>query len=291
MINVYVKTKKFNKETFTKKFNYLGEFNFSPAADDTFPMILITGDQWENKQFLKIKSSFFLASLGTQDNLALNIDSKGEITLKEKGGHGPIFDLGIKYLRNKNEKAVVNFGLSSNFKNKCLFLDRDGILNVDSGYVKDLDEIKIIDKASSLISWANQNNYLVIVLTNQSGVARGMLSMERVHKINEFIKNKFHSLGAIINDFFICPYHIDGVLEQFSINSIYRKPFPGMLINAIEKYNIDPQQSYMVGDKNSDKFYFFDCVETFFLKGKYHLTSKRNVFSTHDEILQRLMVK
>ena len=64
-----------------------------------------------------------------------------------------------------------------------------------------------------------------------------------------------------------------------------------MLIKAIEKHGIDPRKSYMVGDKTSDKFIFFDSIETFFLRGRYSLESENNVFSTHHEIPQRLMVK
>ena len=291
MINVYLKTKNFNKEVFLEKFNYLGEFNFDPQEKKTFPLIEISSSQWENKNFSRMKNSFFLAGLEGDSDQLININSKGETVLIGEGFNESLFYLGIKYLRSENEEALVNFGLNSKFENKCLFLDRDGILNIDSGYVKNINEIKIIDEAVPLILWANQNNYLVIVLTNQSGVARGILSFEQAHEINEYLKKEFQQRGGIINDFFICPYHIDGEVKKFSINSIYRKPAPGMLVEAIEKYDIDPCQSYMVGDKSSDKFNFFDCVETFFLEGAYPLVSKNNVFSTHGEILQRLMLK
>ena len=88
------------------------------------------------------------------DGDEIKINSNGFIVPESEGLHESLFSLGITYLKDNKEEPIVNFGLNSSFKNKCLFLDRDGILNIDSGYVKNISEIKIIDEAKNLISWA-----------------------------------------------------------------------------------------------------------------------------------------
>lgn len=149
----------------------------------------------------------------------------------------------------------------SNIQNKCLFLDRDGIINVDRGYVYKFEDIEFIPNIIDLIELANKNHYKVIVLTNQSGIAKGFYKESDVQLLHKQIGNCLRSLGATIDDWFYCVDFGDR-----------RKPSPLMLYEARDKYQIDLSKSIMIGDKQSD---VLDCSELkyFLLEGKYHFNN------------------
>ena len=174
-------------------------------------------------------------------------------------------------------------------KNVALFLDRDGIINVDKGYVSKWEDIIWNEEIFEIIKLANEKNYKVIILTNQSGIHKGMYTKDDVHilhkKMNDFLIRK----KLNITDWFYCA----------EMDSIDRKPNPGMLLQAKKKYNIDLSKSFMIGDKATDVFKTdgsFIRPTTYLLKAQYDvfhddIGTSVSVFSTLSEILNELRIK
>ena len=125
---------------------------------------------------------------------------------------------------------------------KALFLDRDGTINVDYGYVFQPEKFEFIDGIFKLCRKAQEKGYLIIVITNQSGIARGYFSEQDFAKLNSYMIAEFAKRGIKITDVFYCP--------ELSGND--RKPNCGMFIKARDKYSIDMEQSVSVGDKERD---------------------------------------
>ncbi|QDH16383.1 D-glycero-alpha-D-manno-heptose-1,7-bisphosphate 7-phosphatase [Swingsia samuiensis] len=135
---------------------------------------------------------------------------------------------------------------------KAVFLDRDGVLNVDTGYphrVKDLVLIKGVEEA---LSFLRDKGYLLIVVTNQSGVARGMFSVEDVENFHAELQRQLVPKSAQIDAFYMCPYHPEATIKCFKEDHFDRKPNPGMIERAISDFGIDRQQSFLIGDKETD---------------------------------------
>lgn len=125
---------------------------------------------------------------------------------------------------------------------KALFLDRDGTINVDYGYVYQIEKFEFINGIFELCQKAQEKGYLIIVITNQSGIARGYYTDKDFHKLNRFMVDEFAKKGIRITDVFYCP----------DLEGNRRKPNCGMFIEAKEKYNIDISSSISLGDKERD---------------------------------------
>ena len=135
---------------------------------------------------------------------------------------------------------------------RAIFFDRDGTLNEEVGYLYELEKFKWIDGAIDTIKFCNENDYLVIVVTNQSGVARGYYTEAEIDNLHNHMNEELKKFGAHIDDFFYCPHHPEGVIEKYSIECECRKPKSKMIEDACNKYDIDKNQSLMVGDKPRD---------------------------------------
>lgn len=139
---------------------------------------------------------------------------------------------------------------------KAIFLDRDGTINKYMGFLKDIDNFELIDGVGDAIRKINESGYLAILVTNQPVIARGETSLEELQKIHNKMETLLGQKGAYIDDIFFCPHHPDkgfkGERTEYKIICDCRKPKPGMLIKAAEKYNIDLSQSWMVGDGEND---------------------------------------
>jgi len=136
--------------------------------------------------------------------------------------------------------------------NSALFLDRDGVINVDYGYVHNKKDFHFIEHIFELVRYANSLDFLVVVITNQAGIARGLYSEDDFNKLTLWMNNQFISNGAKIDKTYFCPYHEDGVIKKYAKDSFLRKPNPGMIDMACEELNIDPKKSILVGDKETD---------------------------------------
>jgi D,D-heptose 1,7-bisphosphate phosphatase len=136
--------------------------------------------------------------------------------------------------------------------NKALFFDRDGTLNIDTHYLHDPADFVWVEGAVDAIHWVNERGYLVIVVTNQSGIARGYYDEADVHRLHDWMNAELAKCGAHIDAFYYCPHHMDGSVPAYTKSCDCRKPAPGMLLRAIAEHDIDPAVSYLFGDAQSD---------------------------------------
>lgn len=134
--------------------------------------------------------------------------------------------------------------------NKAIFLDRDGTLNEDPGYLGDPAQVILFPTVGEALNiLKNQLNFLLIVVSNQSGVARGLITEEDVKKVNSRINEILSEYDVKIDDFYYCIAHPDfNSVEECNC----RKPSPKMIVDASEKFNIDLKKSYLIGDNISD---------------------------------------
>ncbi|WP_134057803.1 D-glycero-beta-D-manno-heptose 1,7-bisphosphate 7-phosphatase [Rheinheimera aquimaris] len=135
---------------------------------------------------------------------------------------------------------------------KAAFLDRDGVINVDHGYVSTAEQFEFIDGVFAACRHLQQQGYLLIVVTNQSGIGRGYYSEAQFWQLTDWMKQQFAANGVGITDVFFCPHHPVNAQPPYQLECNCRKPAPGMLLQAIEKYGIDAKQSLMLGDKKAD---------------------------------------
>ncbi|MCE3255443.1 MAG: D-glycero-alpha-D-manno-heptose,7-bisphosphate 7-phosphatase [Rickettsiaceae bacterium] len=147
---------------------------------------------------------------------------------------------------------IANLELPKLIKNKALFLDRDGVINVDYGYVHKIENFHFVDGIFELCQEIQQQGYLIFVMTNQAGIAKGYYTEEQFLELTRWMESEFLNREIKIIKTYYCPYHIDGVIEKYKKDSLDRKPNPGMFLKAITNFNIDPEKSIMIGDKESD---------------------------------------
>lgn len=135
---------------------------------------------------------------------------------------------------------------------KVLFLDRDGVINIDHGYLYKAQDFEFIDGVFEACLAFQNAGYEIVVITNQSGIARGYYSEQDFQTLTTWMTEQFNRAGISILDVFYCPHHPEKGHAPYVTHCDCRKPEPGMLLKAIEKHNIDPKSSIMVGDKSSD---------------------------------------
>lgn len=147
---------------------------------------------------------------------------------------------------------------SKNLKNRqrAIFLDRDGTMNVSKGFISNADGLELIPGTIEAIKAINKSGALAIVITNQPVIARGECSFEELHNIHNKLKTLLGEKGAFVDDIFYCPHHPDkgfeGEVPELKFDCDCRKPKTGMINEAVDKYNIDLSKSYMVGDSTMD---------------------------------------
>ena len=135
---------------------------------------------------------------------------------------------------------------------RAVFLDRDGTIIEDVGYLDECSKIKFLPKVSEAIKLLNKNGFKVIITTNQAGVARGYFTEQTVEEINRYIQESLVKQGAIIDKTYYCPHHIEGIIKQYSKECHCRKPNPGMMEKAAREFDIDLKGSFVIGDKITD---------------------------------------
>ncbi len=131
--------------------------------------------------------------------------------------------------------------------NKAIFLDRDGVINIEVGYLSNPNDFKIIEGTIEALKILNKKGFLLIVITNQAGVARGYYAEDDLKEIHNKMKSVLKQHEVTLTDIFYCPHH-----PEFTGSCACRKPNPGMILEAKKKYNIDLDNSYMVGDTLND---------------------------------------
>ena len=161
-------------------------------------------------------------------------------------------------------------------KTKVAFLDRDGVLNVSAiknGYIGFVKDFKWVSGAKRAIKLIKKNDYKVVIVTNQSGIARGFFSLRDVYKLHRFLRNELIEYGTSIDKIYFCPYHKDGIVKKYKKNSIMRKPNNGMFIKASKVWKIDKKNSFMIGDQKTD----IDFAIKSKIKG--YLFNKKNLYN------------
>ena len=136
--------------------------------------------------------------------------------------------------------------------NKAIFLDRDDTLIKDPGYINHPNQVKLLDGVPESLNELKTLGYKLVVVTNQSAVARGIVTEKVLADIHERLKELLAEKNAFLDDIYYCPYHPDGVVTKYRKESNYRKPNPGMLLEAADDMNIDLNESWCIGNKSSD---------------------------------------
>lgn len=133
------------------------------------------------------------------------------------------------------------------------FLDRDGVLIEDVGYPNREDQLRFLPGAADAVRRLNGLGYMCVIVTNQSGVARGMFSLAQMEAFNALIVRRLAARGGIIGAVYACPYHAEAVDERWRHpDHPDRKPNPGMILRAIADHRIDQTRSFLIGDQPSD---------------------------------------
>lgn len=132
------------------------------------------------------------------------------------------------------------------------FLDRDGVLNVDSHYLHRADQLEWIDGVPEAIRLLNDAGFLVIVVTNQSGVARGFYDEAAVGALHDHMRDYLEARGARIDAFYYCPHHPEGKVAAYAMRCDCRKPGTGLFEQAARDWRVDRARSFMIGDKDID---------------------------------------
>lgn len=168
-------------------------------------------------------------------------------------------DMGTPERFYQVEKDLLNGILHSknlNLKQKAIFLDRDGTINKYKGFITQPDQIELIDGVAEAIKLINQSEYLAIIVTNQPVIARGECSFNDLKRIHNQLEMLLGEQSAYVDDIIFCPHHtdkgFDGEIPELKFDCNCRKPKPGMLIQMAEKYNINLNDSFMIGDDIRD---------------------------------------
>ena len=135
---------------------------------------------------------------------------------------------------------------------RAVFLDRDGTINVERDYLYRPEEFTFIPGAPEAIRMLREAGYLVVVVTNQSGIARGYYDEAALHRIHRHMDDLLARAGTSVDAYYYCPHHPDGTVDSYRSVCDCRKPLPGMLLQAARDLGIDLAASYIIGDKQAD---------------------------------------
>lgn len=185
-------------------------------------------------------SGYSISNLIVYDNKVFEYNESFNLVVDEAFNNGNLYGIPL-YIPDANKKV-----------NKALFLDRDGVLMEDVGYIGEVERVKIKKEFTDIVKYANEKNYITIVTTNQAGVSYNYYTNDDVKNVHNYLYEEYKKHDAIIDDFYYCPYHIKGNVEEYKLLSVLRKPEAAMHLSACKKYNIDLTSSFMIGDRDSD---------------------------------------
>lgn len=202
-----------------------------------------------------INGGIYLFDRKVVDHLAPACSLEGEVmpklaaagALRGKVADGYFRDIGVPedFARAQTEVPQV-------LRRRALFLDRDGVINVDHGYVGSRDRFEWVPGARETIAEATRAGWHVFIVTNQAGVARGYYDEESVNDLLGWIAGEARLAGGTIDDARYCPFHPEAVVPAYRALSDWRKPAPGMLRDLIRAWELDPSRCVMIGDQHTD---------------------------------------
>ena len=140
----------------------------------------------------------------------------------------------------------------NNLENKAIFIDRDGVINVEKNYVHRVEDFEFIEGIFELCALVQQLNFRIIIITNQAGIGRGYYTIDDFDRLTEWMLAQFRARGIRIEKVYYCPYHPTAGVGEYRKNSFERKPNPGMILKAKREFDLDLSKSILVGDKDSD---------------------------------------
>ncbi|WP_405378595.1 D-glycero-beta-D-manno-heptose 1,7-bisphosphate 7-phosphatase [Phascolarctobacterium sp.] len=137
-------------------------------------------------------------------------------------------------------------------KAKAVFFDRDGVLNVDVAYLYKIEDLQWVEGAREAVAYLTRAGYKIFVVTNQSGIARGYYTVEQMQALHEHMQQEIAKMGGAIEKIYYCPHHKEGKVPAYTCDCSCRKPKPGMLLQAFAEYEIDKENSFLIGDSPRD---------------------------------------
>lgn len=137
-------------------------------------------------------------------------------------------------------------------KRPAVFMDRDGTVNEQMGYINHISRFDILPGVTEAVRLLNENGFLAIVVSNQSGVARGYFPVDLVERVHEHLRTSLKKEGAHIDGIFFCPHYPRGLLPEYCFECDCRKPKTGLLEQARKRFDIDMERSYAIGDRHTD---------------------------------------
>ena len=262
------------------KSNFIGDVSILLTAAD-----VCMGD-WELIEGGKLIEKEFSLIDGYWNKFIYAFKGKTFLALLNEDGHidfsqAPNLDTRALPIPRRLENAVP-----------ALFLDRDGVIIHDSGYVYKKEDVRLYEDVIPLIQFANKNGWKVCCLTNQAGVAYGKFGIEEVDSLHQYIDELLQKDGAYIDGWYACPYVRSAKsISSFNFDSIRRKPNPGLLLDACDNFSIDVKRSFMIGDKESDVL-GMKGPEYLLVRRQYDLASAQApIFSSLAEIQEYISKK
>ena len=225
-----------------------------------------------------ILSNIPLKKFSFEEDILTKLAKKGRISGSEIKGY--FIDIGTpESLNHANKLPWLK-------EAKAVIFDRDGTLNVDNGYTHKVSDLVWNPGAISLIRYLNDSNVLVFVATNQAGIAKDIFKEKDMHHFHAEMQKQLRKNGAHINEFFYCPYHIDGSIPKYSIESENRKPKTGMLQEISVKWKIKKDNMLLIGDRDTD----IKCADNFNISSiKYN--GLENLLNIKDNISRKLILE
>jgi len=187
----------------------------------------------------------FGAKFSIESDLLPYLVSQRRLSARVHDGY--FIDIGVP-----DSIAEARSTIAGRLRRPALFLDRDGVLNHDDNYVGSRERLRWMDGAGAAVRAANEAGAYVFVVTNQAGVAKGHYTEGDVQALHHWMADVFRSVGANVDDWRYCPYHAEATVAAYRETHPWRKPEPGMLLDLMAHWPVDPARSLMVGDQPSD---------------------------------------
>lgn len=198
----------------------------------------------------------------------------------KKKVHGKKYNNELIDIGTPQNLKIAKVKLPKIFKKPGIFLDRDGVINHDYGYVHKMSNFKLKKNVIKGFKYLNRLNYYIFILTNQSGIARGYYTENQFIEFQKNINENFVNNGFFINDTLYCPHHPNGKIKKYSIKCNCRKPNTLMLKNIYNNFDLDLKKSLFIGDQITDK----ECAKKFKIKFSY---PKLNFYSSIKKALDK----
>tara|TARA_B100000965_G_scaffold406839_1_gene449435 strand:- start:125 stop:1315 length:1191 start_codon:yes stop_codon:yes gene_type:complete len=174
-------------------------------------------------------------------------------TINQKKINGKIFNNFFIDIGSKETLKIASKEIKKNFSKTAVFLDRDGVINYDYGYVHEINKFKLKKGVLDGLRYLTQKNYYIFIVTNQAGIGKEIFTLKKFNDLHLYLKNFFIKNGIYISDVQFSPFHIKAKKKKYKKKSGFRKPGNLMIKNIIQNWDINLNKSFMIGDKKNDQ--------------------------------------